>query len=561
MTTAEVWRARRRGATRAACVAVLLVGCAAIPTSGPIGSGEPVVVEPGSVVPLADGPVPGGTPEQIVNGFLSAGAAGFRDEFAVAREFLTPEAQAAWSPLKQVLVYSSSADSPTLALQDDGSVLVSLQIAAMVDETGHYQEADERIDEVFEMRLVDDEWRIDGLPDAVLLNEPNFDSQYRETTLYFPSPDATFLIPDVRYFPEQNIATSAVRGVLAGPSSWLRDVVVNPVPAGTRLSPDVVTITESTASVDLSAEVLSATPEERALLQAQLENVLLRLPGIRAVELSVAGAELTVERPVVLQRDPQPATGPVMISADRFVVLEQSTLAPVPTVGALEGLTPSRPAVDHRGALHVVLDGAGRLVRLGDGPDSHQVLLSGERLVPPSIDRWGWVWSGEAASRGVLTVVDSTGGAVDVDADWLDGRQVGLVLLARDGARALVLSRTSAGTAVDVAAVVRDSGGTPQRLEAPVTLGAVPDATVDAAWVGESTVAVLHGGPDDAQVLLIRIGGRSTTLPAVGGAVRVAAGRGERSIYLATDDGTLYVRSGTGWTAVASDVHDPTFPG
>ena len=84
-------RTRPRPAWAALVVAVLLsAGCVGIPTSGPIQDGNTVVEEPGLGVALANDPEVDAGPQQILTGFLSAGAGGLADEFVVARKFLTP---------------------------------------------------------------------------------------------------------------------------------------------------------------------------------------------------------------------------------------------------------------------------------------------------------------------------------------------------------------------------------------------------------------------------------------------------------------------------------------
>src|SRR5690606_14253727 len=157
-----------------------------IPTSGPVGSGEPVAIEPGNLFPLAEGPQPGAEPQEIVLNFIRAGAAGFGNEFAVAREYLTRAAQLTWDPLEQVLVYSSTPDSPDLTVLSGGRVQVNLEVAATVDAVGIYTRVPvgQRAGEDFRLMREDGEWRISHLPDAVLLNEANFLSLFRQTPLY-----------------------------------------------------------------------------------------------------------------------------------------------------------------------------------------------------------------------------------------------------------------------------------------------------------------------------------------------------------------------------------------
>ncbi len=82
-------------------------------------------------------------------------------------------------------------------------------------------------------------------------------------------------------------------------------------------------------------------------------------------------------------------------------------------------------------------------------------------------------------------------------------------------------------------------------------------------WADESTLAVLglSGSLVVPSVHLVPVSGQTSALPLVDGANTVAAGRGTRALYLADDEGTLLTRQGSSWTAVASGVRDPAFPG
>ncbi|MDD9205216.1 LpqB family beta-propeller domain-containing protein, partial [Georgenia sp. 10Sc9-8] len=100
-------------------------------------------------------------------------------------------------------------------------------------------------------------------------------------------------------------------------------------------------------------------------------------------------------------------------------------------------------------------------------------------------------------------------------------------------------------------------------LGEPVRLGEhLTDAT-DTTWVDEVTVAVLGvaEGEDDPVVHLLPLGGPTTQLPEVEGAVSVAAARGDRTLVVGTESGELYVRNGAGWRLGAEGVRDPAYPG
>ena len=148
-------------------------------------------------------------------------------------------------------------------------------------------------------------------------------------------------------------------------------------------------------------------------------------------------------------------------------------------------------------------------------------------------------------------------------APWLDGRTVRSLRVSREGTRIAVVSAGADGVTVDVAGVVRDASGTPQRLTDHLRVGARLVTATEVAWVDESTLAVLgtSGTMTGPTVHLVPTGGLTRALPAIEGAVSVTAGRGERAVYVATADGGLHTLRGTSWASVATGVHSPAFPG
>lgn len=609
---------RRAAAVLCCAVVAALAGCASLPVDGPVQSGAPVAEDVGAVFPVAYGPDLDAAPEDIVNGFLRASAAGLGDGFAVARQYLAEPARSAWKPDAGVVVMQGSVTAEEVATD---RVVVSLTPASAVSESGVLTEvmAGTEVDVEFGLvRNADGQWRINSLADGVLLSEPNFSTLYRATLLYFVSPDQTYLVPELRWFPARITPTYAAAALLAGPSEWLRDAVRTAVPDGVGLTLDTVTVTDGVATVDLTTEELSASAEDRALLQAQLDATLTQLPGVRSVSITVGGAPIFAADTPELERDPQPGTTPFMLvdppedspaqaggedaaaagddatapakqakQADeseqsepgagdevgdqsrdeevaepqpgsRLVYWDGSELVPVEGFGTFSGPLIRRPAVSYDGETVVYLDGERGLFLAGE---EEVELVSQPGLTPPSMDRHGWVWTSSA--EGLLAVLPG-GETVTVAADWLADRTVGSLRVSRDGTRIVVISTDANGAVViEVAGVVRDDVGAPQRLTRPLTVG-VPMVQADqAVWVDENTVAVLgRSGTQTASVpYLVTVGGTVRALTGVEDAVRIAAGRSDRSIFLATSAGELYAAEGTGWRLVAEGVQDPTFPG
>ena len=550
----------------------LLAGCVGMPTSGPVGVGVERVNDQGGVEPLGDPPPQDGSPEDIVRGFLGASAAGFSrdttsadsaDDFRNAREYLSGESRRTWSPRERVVVYST-ASSPDLVVRDS-RVEVTLRVAARIDAEGRYQQGGVDTQETVAFDMVQDsegQWRISGLEDGVVLSEPNFEAIYRSATLYFLSQDDRFLVPETRWFPLRNLATSIVRAVIAGPSDWLRDGVRSAVPEGAVLQPDAVSVDdEGVAAVSLSTGGLPAEPADRALMQAQLEASL-RIARVRTVEVSAGGVPLGVDA-AELERGQDWGGGVEVIQDDRLAQMSQGELVPVDGIGSLAGLDARDPARDGSAALRVMLSGPDRLVTVPTTAAASRELLAEPALVAPSVDRHGWVWTASAQHPGELLAVDAGGTVVEVPVEWLNDRTVRSLRVARDGSRAAVVSVGSDGVRVDVTSVVRDDSGTPQMLGAAWRTGATLVDASRVVWVDESTLGVLgrSGTATTAIYHLVPLSGEVQARPPLADSVDIAGGKGDSALYIASSEGELFARGGASWKSVGTGVRDPSFAG
>ncbi len=560
----------RRSLTGLLALAVV-GGCAMIPTSGPVHKGDVALSNPGFAVPLANDPPQDGTQQQIVSGFLLAGAAGLSDEFTVARKFLTPRAATRWDPVARVLVYPLLGGGPEITIGADGTAIVDVPVQGSLDRNGVYTEAPPGAHEQLALTLSqtsDDQWRISGLDDAVLISASDFDNEYRQVPIYFASTDGTQLVPDVRWLPGSKAAVYAVRAMLAGPSAWLRDAVRTGVPDGSRLGPQSVTITsDRIALVDLAGGAAGANEKQRNLLLAQLTATLERLPGtaVSSVVASVAGGLPWVSTATdVPVRDVAPTTGPYALSDGVLVELVNSKMTPVSGVAALPAESRS-PAVSLDETVRVALAGPGTLVRLPAEGAAPVPILRGSRLIAPTTDRYDWIWSGDSATPGTLTAIGPDGTTVAVASDWLAGLTIRSMSISRDGARIAVVhtGATDGRVVVDVAAIIRDDTGRPQRLGDQFQVGASVEDATQVAWSDEATLAVLglRGSVNALVVNKVPIGGPTASLPLVDGTIALAAGLGDRALYVADADGVLFSRQGATWVSVADGVIDPTFPG
>lgn len=562
--------ARTRSAPVIALVLALLAlgGCLSLPTDGAVNEGLDGPPADGGLELAAVGPSEDAEPVAIVQGFVLAASAGVADEFRVAREFLTTAGSSQWNPNAGVTVY---ADSGALTYREDpddpGLVTVEVEVTATVDETGVYSLAPPGTVREFTFELVQivgDQWRISLLDGGVLMSSVTFGSQYREMSVYYLTTDASpRLVPEVRWVPRSGSDRAAVRALLAGPSEWLAPGVVTAFPEGTALDLDTVVVDEQVATVSLTTQFLEASASGRALALAQLEETLGQLPLIREVEVVVDESLVSDPGSAELTATPVPPREPVVVTPDGLAEVSGDEVVPLETSASTEGLTDLALPYE-----------AGPMLALRDGTDL--VALEGSevvslhhvddgRLLPPSYDAYGWAWTAPAGTDddGTFTVLQPASGAVEtVTAPDLAGEDLVALRVSREGARLAYAVRTDDSMTLYVAVIERDGEGVPTGIGPGQAVGTPMAIVRDLAWVDEVHLGVLGQSEDGIAIELVGVGGQVTPLPSVEGAVDLASGAGTREMYIGTDAGELYGRSGNGWRIVIGEgVSDPTFAG
>src|SRR6478735_787390 len=105
MSRRTLRRLRTGAAVVAAAVVLALAACASIPDSGPVRQGGPVA-QVNDQLDLDFNPSPpekGATPQRIVQGFIDA-ASSPKNNFGIARKYLTDSMAASWNPDESVTV-------------------------------------------------------------------------------------------------------------------------------------------------------------------------------------------------------------------------------------------------------------------------------------------------------------------------------------------------------------------------------------------------------------------------------------------------------------------------
>ncbi|MEP7036566.1 MAG: GerMN domain-containing protein, partial [Actinomycetota bacterium] len=284
----------------AVAVAIALSACGGLPTVSAVQQGSLVgeqAAQPIRVQP--DGPSFGATPDQIVRGFIRAGAgAGFDDDHAIARSFLTPNVKDDWQPDSGVQVFGDRTP-PKYELVAPSTVRVTASVVAEVDSDGHYREmpTGSLAHATFGLQKMSVGWRIALPPKSfgLWLSSSDLDRIYQPFTIAYVSAAARTIVGDRRWFPiTSGLATTLARAQLAPVPSYLGGAVQTGIPAGTVLAVDAVPIQSGLAVVDLSGAALSADPDLRRAMWAQFVTTLMQVPEVTEVSLEVRGAPLNL---------------------------------------------------------------------------------------------------------------------------------------------------------------------------------------------------------------------------------------------------------------------------
>ena len=540
--------------------ALVLTAGTGIPTSGEAQRSDVVVEPPAADIEfLPASPLPGASPESILRGFIDA-ASSPQNDYAVAREYLSSTFNAEWDPNAGVIVDNGARD---YVASDGGAMTIVTQSQSSVDSHGDYveRESAERVSLEYTFAQENGEWRIATAPNGVLLERYTFDQVFGQYPLYFFDPTFTLLVPDLRYFPSRaSTPTRIMKALLAGPSDWLASsgAVVSAFPPETQLVAETVPITGTSASVDVTGNVVDSTLEEKRRMLRQSAASLSALSSIFTVQLSIAGVpqDVSAQSEDVQKGYPQVDARPMVIADTRFGYLSTSgVIEEIPRLSPVVAtMTPWAAAFsDLHHSVAVNVDSGLMIVR-STGTTG---LLDGRTdLAPAVFDYYGYVWSVPRGKPGDLVASTISGVKRFVTTPWpVDGR-VNSISLSRDGTRIAALIETGGATKLLVSGISRDGQNGPVAIGEPLVLSVVPGTSTAAVWVDALTVGVLTTLGDGRVTLTLNtVGGdvRSVNPSALG--VSLAAGNGLSELYMRAGDNALYNYRGAGvWPTLATNV-------
>lgn len=506
----------------------VLAGCG-LPTDAQVSRGLPVAdSERQGPLPIPQPPPDDAEPQQLFQAFLNENSS-FQSNPEAVEAYLTGDAAQTWSDRSGALIY----DRATLSLESTSdnrggvTMTVTAEIEGEVDAEGRLVEFPPGTTEQasFSMRQDRGEWRVSGLPEDfnVWLTRPLFDREFSEIPLYYGAPGRDVLVPDVRWFPSsERMAVSVAQALVQPAPLYLRGAVTTGVPAETEVGS--VTVDNGVAQVDLAGATLGRDLESRRLLWAQMVATLTQIQAIDVTGvLLVSGARelglADVETPVssagevgVADADEEVPGALLRLGTDlQWIDPYDAALA---NRGRPEGMTEDLPQIGTGWVDVAADDTADRFVAVNAARDAARIWLAGEPnevptlgtgLTAPGFDDDGRAWlAGQRGGSNQVWALAPQAGDVpgeeasvtvaEVDTPWLaDSGEIRALRIAPDSQRALVVihDTTTGLDSVGVVGIVREAGGNPTSLTAPLPVAPGLGDIASATWVDETRIGLL----------------------------------------------------------------------
>ncbi|WP_225810248.1 LpqB family beta-propeller domain-containing protein [Streptomyces spinosus] len=596
-----------RAVAYAALGAVLLAGCASMPDSGDLRDVESTPRQDTGVRVFAMPPADGAGPGEIMQGFLEA-LTSDDPGYDTARKYLTAEAARTWRPERSTTVL---ANGPTIETdcrpggrEETNSVtcvLAGSQVAT-VDAQQAYQPADGTYRK--KLHLTKDpksgQWRIDGLPDGVVMGKSDFQRNYTSVGKYYFASDASVgasgqpaaVADPVFVRSKVDAMTELVRSLLKGPTTWLRPVVRSSFPTGTGLQKGVSGLApddQNKVTVPLNLKPSRVTPGKCTEMATQMLFTLRNLaPTLDSVELRGTGddrlCEVNGERAKSVAWHGSSKRPDFLYFLDgkhRMVRMQTGSTgtASAPVPGPLgeagRGLQSVAVSRDEQTAAGIADEGRTLYVTsLASGGSLGAPLMTSagttpdHRLATPSWDARGDLWVADRDPHRPRLFVLEQGAEkpAPVAVPDLSGR-IEDVRVAADGARIALVVEKDGKQSLLIGRIQRDDG-TGQGISVDGLRSAAPDLEQVSAisWAGDSRLLVVgqeQGGVQ--QMRYVQVDGSTLDGPAPGALTSVkavAASEDDRVPLVAySEDGIVRLPAGAQWQKVDKDGSAPVYPG
>ncbi|MFE3637176.1 LpqB family beta-propeller domain-containing protein [Streptomyces sp. NPDC059168] len=547
-------------------------------------------------------------PSEIMQGFLEA-LTSDDPEYDTARKYLTADAARTWRPERSATVLANgpsvvpdhqpagqeAADTLTYVLAGTRVATVDAQ-QAYAPADGSYRNR---------VHLAKDaksgQWRIDALPQGVVMGKSDFQRNYTSVGKYYFASGTTVrttgqpvaVADPVFVRSKVDPMTQMVRSLLAGPTSWLEPAVRSSFPTGTALRKGVSELApddQNRLTVPLNAKVSRIGPARCTEMATQLLFTLRNLtPTLESVELQAPGGhrlcdlrEEAAESAAWHASAQHPENLYFLDGKHRLVRLPAAGTGTgaVPVPGPLgrgeRSLRSVAVSRDERTVAGIGADATNLYVsslepdgRLEDPVLSSQGVTPDDRLTTPSWDAGGDLWVADRDPRDprLYVLERGAGKPVRVTVPELPGH-IRDVRVAADGARIALVVEKDGKQSLLIGRVARDqgSGDGPAVVE---LRSAAPDLEQITAmsWAGDSrlvAVGLEQGGVH--QMRYVQVDGSALHGPApaaLSGVLSIAASEDERAPLVAysEDDGVVRLPSGAQWQKVDKDGTAPVYPG
>lgn len=603
------------------CSVIVLAGCGSMPVTGDVKAVDASQPGESQVQVYAVEPREGAAPSEIVDGFLESMTSddpGFR----TTRKYLSGRAARTWQPSEgtTVLAQAPSRIGPLLHDEERRDAVTSYTLTgekvAAVDAQSSYQPL-APTDYSQMLHLVREkgadgkqEWRIDIVPDGLVLGQSDFKRLYRAVNKYYFATGRTngqqTLVADPVYVRNRidpvtrmDTASQTVRTLLDGPTNWLRPVVDSRFPTGTALRKDVVALApddQNVLKVPLNGKADKAGRAACRMMAAQVLFTLRDLTSARVERVELEGGSgrlcaLGADEAVKFSSD-SGSGGP----DSQYFIDNKGRVQRIP--GATEGSgTPEvvrgplgvgtvvmgsvGVARDEQRAAAVSATGQNLYVapldaegELADPVVTSMAEKAADRLSPPSWDGRGdlWVADRDRAGPRLLRLVKGEGEPQEVRVPGLDGGRIEELRLSADGVRIALLVTESGHTTLKIGRVERRGTDEAPEISVEDLRQAAPQLTDVTAisWSGRSRLVVVGkeaGGV--RQVRYVRAdgstpsSGASGVLPGVNQVQAVAAADDEALPLMAETeaDGIVKLSPGDNWQTVLEEGTSLVYPG
>ncbi|MFD4505107.1 LpqB family beta-propeller domain-containing protein [Streptomyces sp. NPDC058457] len=604
--------ARRRPARAvayAACGAVLLAGCASMPDSGDLRDVESTPRQDTQVRVFAIPPQQDASSTEIVQGFLEA-LTSDDPNYDTARKYLTKTAAKTWQPESQATVL---ADGPSIQTdprpatrEGTDSITYTLQGSrvATVDAQQAYAPADGAYRRT--VHLTKDaksgQWRIDSLPQGVVMGKSDFQRNYTSVDKYYFASDTSaeetgqpVAVADP-VFVRSGVdpTTQLVRSLLKGPTTWLGPVVRSSFPTGTTLKKGVSGLAPDdqnrvTVPLNVKASRIGAAlcNEMATQLLFTLRNL---TPTVDSVALqSVSGSHMCdadeEEAEATAWRASAKHPDYLYFLDGKHRLVRMTTGGPGTGAVAVPGpfgagtkpLRSVAVARDERTAAGVTSDGRSLYVTslasagsLGDAVLTSHGATEDDRLTAPSWDARGdlWVADRNPAKPQLYMLAQGVGQPLAVQIPELNGR-IEDVRVAADGVRIALVVEKDGKQSLLVGRIERTKSDDQQEVSVLELRSATPgsEEVTAMSWAGDSRLVVVgreQGGVQ--QTRYVQVDGSTPDGPApaaLTGVLAIAASEDDRVPLVADsqDDGIVRLPSGDQWQKVVKDGSAPVYPG